>query len=204
MRRVQPASDDRLYGDVSEESKLLREDGRRANDQALSIKGYAIATAAVLAGFALSDKDVPPDNRLALFAGLQLLQVVLSLMVRARREQQAHLIAYELVYSDSTSAYEQRMERLRRLKVKGISVDRWFEVSEGALVVILATVGTIGTVVNLPGSSPAAKVASVIVNVFALLIAGYLAFRRRTIGVLIETCRQEWLLLKNSESTANP
>lgn len=201
---MKPASDDKLYGDVSEESKLLREDGRRANDQALSIKGYAIATAAVLAGFALSGEDVPADNRLALFAGLQLLQVVLSLMVRARREQQAHLIAYELVYSSGTSAYEQRMERLRRLKANGISVDRWFAVSEGALVVILAVVGTIGTVVNLPGSTLVAKIASIIVNVMALLIAGYLAFRRRTIGNLIENCRKEWLLLKHSESSSNP
>lgn len=197
---MQPGSEDKLFGDVGEESKLLREDARRASDQALTIKGFGIATAALLAGFALSDADVPPNNRLALFSGLQLLQVVLSLMVRARREQQAHLIAYELVYGSSTSAYEQRIGRLRTRKKGRISVDRWFEVSEGALVVVLAVVGAVGTVANLWGASRPMQVIALTVNAIAILIAGYLAIRKRTIGQLIEGCRQEWQELKNSEA----
>jgi len=189
-----------MFGDVSEESKLLREDGRRAADQALTIKGFGIATAALLAGFALSDADVPPDNRLALFSGLQLLQVVLSLMVRARREQQAHLIAYELVYGSTTSAYEQRIERLRHLRKGAISVDRWFEVSEGALVIVLATVGAVGTVANIWGASQHMQIIALTVNATALLLAGYLAVRQRTIGELIEKCRKDWQDLKDLDA----
>lgn len=196
---MQPAPDDKLFGEVSEESKLLREDGRRAADQALTIKGFGIATAALLAGFALSDAEVPPNNRLALFSGLQLLQVVLSLMVRARREQQAHLIAYELVFGSTTSAYEQRIERLRRLRKGNIRVDRWFAISEGSLVIVLAAVGTVGTVANLSGASQLMQIIALTVNALALLLAGFLAVRKRTIGQLIEQCRQDWLALKASE-----
>lgn len=197
---MQPGSEDKLTGDVSEESKLLREDGRRASDQQLTIKGFGIATAALLAGFALSDANVPADHRLALFSGLQLLQVVISLMVRARRQQQAHLIAYELVYGSSTSAYEQRIWRLRVLKKRSISVDRWFEVSEGALVVVLAVVGAVGTVSNLEEGSTAMKIIALTVNTIALLIAGHFAIRKQTIGQLIEDCRKEWQELKSSET----
>lgn len=196
---MQPAPDDKLYGEVSEETKLLREDSRRASDQALTIKGFGIATAAVLVGFALSEPEVSANNRLALFCGLQLLQVVLSLMVRARRQQQAHLLAYETVFDSTPSTYEMRMKKLRQLQNGTISVDRWFAVSEGALVLILAAVGTVGTVSNLSGAEVPMQIFAVAINALALLVASIFALRRRTIGHLIEDCEREWLKLKNTE-----
>lgn len=183
--------------DFPDESAVLREDIRRSNDQALTIKGFGIATSALLAGFALSDSEVSADNRLALFSGLQLLQIILTLMVGARRRQQAHLIAYQLEF-DLIRPYEQRIADLR--SINRLSLDRWFALSEGALTVILAIVGLIGTLVSIRGASLPFQIVALAVNALAVGFAAVTALKKRTIGVLIEEARVEWRQLIASQT----
>lgn len=182
--------------DFPDETAVLREDIRRSNDQALTIKGFGIATSALLVGFALSDSDVPADNRLALFSGLQLLQIILTLMVGARRRQQAHLIAYQLEF-DLIRPYEHRMADLR--SIKRLTLDRWFALSEGALTVILSVVGLIGTLVSMRGANLPFQFVALVVNAFAVGFAAVTALTKRTIGVLIEEARVEWRQLIKSQ-----
>ena len=182
--------------DLPDESVVLREDMRRANDQALTIKGFGIATAALLVGFALSDAKVPASNRLALFSGLQLLQIILTLMIGARRRQHAHLIAYQLEF-DHTRPYELRMEQLRAMK--SLSLDRWFAFSEGALTLILTVVGLLGTLLSLKGAGLSYQIGALTVNAVALITATVSALTKRTIGVLIEDAREDWRQLAKSQ-----
>lgn len=182
--------------DFPDETAILREDMRRANDQALTIKGFGIATAALLVGFALSDAEVPADNRLALFSGLQILQIILTLMVGARRRQHAHLIAYQLEF-DVLWPYEHRMADLR--SIKRLSLDRWFALSEGALTIVLSIVGLIGTLVSMRGANLPFQVAALAINAFAVGVAAFAALTKRTIGVLVDEARIEWRQLINKQ-----
>ena len=171
----------------------LFEESLHASDQALTVKGFAIATTALLVNNALSSTSSPVSHRIFLFLGVEMLQVVLVLMIGARRRKQAHAIAYQNVFIAPDSRYETRMKRLRQSG--RLPLDTWFAASESLLIVLLASVGCIGSMSQLASDHhPGVMIISVtwLINIVAGVIALWQAVFKASISDLIEESEALW------------
>ena len=172
---------------------FLRQESLSASDQALTIKGFAVATTALLVGFALSDNETPKSHKILLFLGVQLLQVVLVLMIGARRRQHANAVAYQNVFCSHVSNYEDRIKRLRG-KID-LPVDRWYASSEKLLVLVLSLIGCAGSFAQLASRGEISiwlVIATWVINALATFVAVWQATSKTTIGVLIDEAEAIW------------
>lgn len=190
--------------DSAAEYASLREEMLRANDQATSLKGYTLATVALVVGAAVAG-DVSPNTRLVLFSALQIVLLLITLQVGARRRQQASIAAYLCVFHESQEkGWESRL-RDRRTAHGPTPVERWYGWSEAAFTILIAIVGLTGSVWAVDEGVDAPSLLLVLawlMNTIVPVATFWQSLSRRVVHDLITGENNIWQSLADAEEGA--
>jgi hypothetical protein len=184
------------------EYSSLREEMLRANDQAMSLKGYTLASVALVVGAAVST-GVSPNTRLVLFSALQIVLLVITIQVGARRRQQASIAAYLGVFHEPDGAGWESRLRTRRSAFGATPVDLWYGWSEAAFTILIALVGLAGSiwaVAQSVDSHPAMLILAWAINSVVPSVTIWQSLSRRVVQDLMTGEIQAWESLAAAEA----